>query len=184
MEKLRLRTHGVRIWLSLVVIAAAGSCLQAQGKTIHKIIVVPAPRAEVWKAWTTSQGVRSFFAPGARIETRIGGAYEVYFETTRPKGEQGTEGSRLLSFVPERMLSFEWGIPPHFKEVRKQAHTLWNRTWVVVFFRERSQPGSGPQTEIELWHEGFGDSPQWDEVRAYLDRGWDGILRRLVKLFS
>ena len=36
-------------------------------------IDVPAPLTEVWRAWTTEEGVESFFAPECNIDLRPGG---------------------------------------------------------------------------------------------------------------
>jgi uncharacterized protein YndB with AHSA1/START domain len=37
-------------------------------RSIRQETVVPAPAAEVWQAWTTAGGARTFFAPIARVE--------------------------------------------------------------------------------------------------------------------
>ncbi len=38
-------------------------------RVIVKTAVIKAPVDEVWMAWTTTEGIKSFFAPDARIET-------------------------------------------------------------------------------------------------------------------
>ena len=78
------------------------------------------------------------------------------------------------------MLAFEWGIARQFVDVRKQANTLWNRTWVVVFFKAINEG----QTEVTLYHMGLGVSDKWNEVYNFYDRGWDAILKRLNQSFA
>jgi uncharacterized protein YndB with AHSA1/START domain len=90
------------------------------GRVIRKEVKVNASVEKAWKAWTTSEGAATFFAPKARIELTLGGRYELYFDLEAPKGSQGGEGCRVLSFLPMEMLSFEWNAPPEFPEVRKQ----------------------------------------------------------------
>ena len=37
-------------------------------RRIDKTAVIEAPLSEVWRAWTTTEGVQSFFAPSAWVE--------------------------------------------------------------------------------------------------------------------
>jgi len=95
-------------------------------RVIRKETTVDAGVAEVWDAWTTPTGVRTFFAPDARLELSIGGPYELLFDQEQEPGKQGSEGCRVLSYLPHQMLSFDWNAPPQFPAIREQ------RTWVVV----------------------------------------------------
>ena len=54
----------------LILAAACGHAIAAPERMIEKQAVVGAPIAEVWKAWTTSEGVKSFFAPDAKVGGR------------------------------------------------------------------------------------------------------------------
>lgn len=63
-------------------------------------MTVPASLEAVWQAWTTEDGVCTFFAPRARIELRPGGAYEMFFALDAPSGRQGGEG------ITERLCRF------------------------------------------------------------------------------
>ena len=170
----------------LITFLALGLCFDSlwamslETRHINKKIDIQASIADVWQAWTTVEGANSFFGNDARIEMKIGRPYEIDFIMERPKGQRGTERSKLLAFVPQRMLAFEWGIARQFVDVRKQANTLWNRTWVVVFFKAINEG----QTEVTLYHMGLGVSDKWNEVYNFYDRGWDAILKRLNQSFA
>jgi len=58
-------------------------------RVLSKEIIVDAPRAEVWKRWTTVEGVTSFFAREAHLELRTGGAFEMIFLPDAPEGHRG-----------------------------------------------------------------------------------------------
>ena len=58
------------VLLMLVAVPAA-----AAERSIDKSIVVPATLDQAWDAWTTREGITSFFAPDARIEPKVGGAF-------------------------------------------------------------------------------------------------------------
>jgi uncharacterized protein YndB with AHSA1/START domain len=61
--------------LAAVCLLAASALAPAAERAIDKSIDVPASLDRVWDAWTTREGITSFFAPDARIEPRPGGAF-------------------------------------------------------------------------------------------------------------
>ena len=144
------------------------------GRVLQREVKVNAPIEQVWNAWTTNEGATRFFAPKARIELTIGGFYELYFDLEAPKGSQGGEGCRVLSFLPMEMLSFEWNAPAEFPSVRKK------HIWVVVQFN----PVSKDQTKVRLTHLGWREGEEWEKVFRYFLRAWDIVLGRLQHTFS
>lgn len=140
---------------------------------ISKSMVVPAMVDSVWEAWTTEAGVKTFFAPEARVELSIGGPYEMLFNPEAPVGSQGGEGLTVLSYLPREMLSFEWNAPPEFPKIRQQ------KTWVVVHL-----DAEGQHTRVRLAHLGFGRDDDWDRVYNYFVRAWDVVLGRLAHRFA
>ena len=62
----------------VALLAVVASCLaHAQERYIDKEVRVKAPVDAVWQAWTTTEGVKSFFAPDARVEARVDGPFEI-----------------------------------------------------------------------------------------------------------
>ncbi len=138
-------------------------------RKLVKEVVVNAPVDELWNAWTTAEGVTSFFAPKAKIELQVGGAYEVFFDVSAPQGMRGSEECRVLSFLPREMLSFEWNAPPSFGKLRGQ------KTRVVIEFDEVA----AGWTRVKLTHLGWGEGDDWDGVYDYFDQAWSGVLASL-----
>lgn len=130
--------------------------------------------SEVWKSFTTSDGIKSFLRVNADIDLRIGGKYEIYFSMEPPVGQRGSEGCRVLSFLPEKMLSFDWNAPPHFGELR------FTYTRVVIEFEEIS----AKETRVVLNHVGWGKSEKWNEVYNYFDNAWANVLAALKKSYE
>jgi uncharacterized protein YndB with AHSA1/START domain len=145
-------------------------------RDIVKEVLVAADRHDVWQVWTTSEGARTFFAPEANIVLEVGGPYELFFDTEATEGSRGSEGMKILRFVPEEMLSFEWNAPPRFVRIRRDGP----RTWVVVRFED----ADGGATRVRLAHLGWREGGQWDEVHAYFDRAWGTVLDRLTRRFE
>src|SRR5687767_9335261 len=108
----------------LVLSFAAPLC--AAERSIDKDVVVNATIDQAWDAWTTREGIITFFAPDAKIEPRVGGAFQIYIDPGAPAGQRGADEMRFLALQPKKMLSFDWNAPPHLAEARAQ------RTFVVV----------------------------------------------------
>ncbi len=143
-------------------------------KQLKKEVILNATVAEVWKKWTTTEGITSFFAPQADIELAIGGKFELYFMLDNPSGEQGSEDCKILSFLPEKMLSFSWNAPPQFPNVRKQKH------WYILEFNKQTET----ETQLQLTGLGWKDSDEWNDVYFYFDNAWTMVLNNLKKSFE
>lgn len=153
----------------------ARGCLRMQGRMIRKEVVVRASVEAVWNAWTTSEGAVTFFAPRANIGLALGGPYELYFDLDAPEGSRGSEGLKILSFLPMEMLSFEWSAPPQYPTLRKGQHT-----WVVL----QLYPIGKNEVRVRLTHLGWREGDEWDKVFRYFKRAWDIVLGRLEYMFS
>jgi uncharacterized protein YndB with AHSA1/START domain len=156
----------------LVFFSCAHAALAAE-RSIQKEVVVKAPIEAVWKAWTTSEGITSFFAPEAVVEPRPGGAFAIYMNPYAPPGLKGADDMRVLAVQAPKMLSFTWNAPPSLPEARAQ------RTYVTV----RLQPAGEGETRVTLFHGGWGDGGQWDQAYEYFDKAWSSVLEALGKRF-
>lgn len=121
---------------------------------------------EVWEAWTTPEGVKSFFAPDCKIELTVNGEYEIYFDKDAPAGSRGSEGVRIMAIQPGKMFSFNWNAPPHFRETRNQ------RTHVTLRFYSIDQK----KTRLILIQDGWGDGGEWDLTYEYFVKAWGKIV--------
>ncbi len=148
---------------------------QETDRQLRRTVVVDAPRGAVWDAWTQEDILTSWFAPYANIELRVGGKYEILFAPPdAPLNTRGGEGCRVLSFLPQEMLSFSWNAPPSLKEARKY------RSRIVLQFEDAPDGG----TQVTLTHLGFGPEPMWDEVYNDFDKAWSSVLNSLQKHFA
>lgn len=145
-----------------------------QTKVIRKSVVVPAPVADVWAAWTTPTGAQTFFAPKAKIMMRQRGPYEILFDPDAPAGLRGSEGCTVVAFKPREFLVFTWNAPPELSEARKR------HTRVEV----RLAPDGDERTKVTLSHTGWKPGAQSEEAFEYFERAWDVVLARLVQRFK
>jgi len=160
----------------LVLLAACGLPAIGTGaeRAIVKEVVVAATPQQAWDAWTTREGITSFFALDAKVEPRVGGAFAIYIDPTAEPGLKGADDMRFMALQPPKMLSFDWNAPPSLPEARQQ------RTFVVV----RIEPVADGQARVTLTHTGWGDGGEWDKAYAYFDRAWGNVLGNLKKRFE
>src|SRR5271168_688840 len=86
----------------------------APDKALIFEVEIPASRAEVWKAFTTSDGLSTWLTPGAVVDLRPGGEWTAHY----PGGKTG--GGTILSFVPEKEIVLSAMAPEQFPTVRAE----------------------------------------------------------------
>jgi uncharacterized protein YndB with AHSA1/START domain len=136
-------------------------------KMLRVEITVPAPRAEVWKAFATSEGLSTWLAPNSNVELRKGGEWMVHF----PGGSTG--GGNIVSFVPEREIVISALAPDQFPTVRAQRTT-------ARFELEDHDKG----TLVRLTQTGWKDGEEWDRAYEYLTAGNAQLLATLHHRFA
>ena len=146
----------------------------AQERAIVKEIVVKATPEVAFRTWTTSDGIKSFFAPDAHVEARPDGPFQIYINPYAQPGMKGADDMRFLAVQEPKFFSFTWNAPPSLPDARRQ------RTFVTV----RLTPVSDTETRVVLHHSGWGEGGQWDQAYAYFDRAWGNVLANLKKRFE
>lgn len=160
--------------LATLLLALATLTASASERSLDKEVVIKASLDQAWAAWTTREGITSFFAPDAEIDPRVGGAFHIHINPFAAPGSKGADDMRFLALQPRKMLSFDWNAPPSLPEVRQQ------RTFVVVRF----EPVDDKTTRVRLHHVGWGEGGEWDKAYAYFDKAWGNVLGNLQKRFD
>src|SRR5882757_2280244 len=68
----------------------------ASGKVLILELTIPAPLSDVWKAFSTSDGLMTWLTPSATVDLRPGGDWICHF----PGGSTG--GGTIVSFVTQQ----------------------------------------------------------------------------------
>lgn len=144
--------------------------------------MVAGAREEVFRAYTTNAGWKSFFDKDTNIEAFPGGPFEIYMGNTAPVGQRGSEGCKVLSIVPNEMFSYTWNAPPKFEFARQ------NHTWVVVTFTSISPT----LTKVKARHLGFEEraakhpehADEFVQCRAYFSKAWPKVFGALKAKFD
>lgn len=166
---------GVKMKILACALLIGWSCLAgAAERGIDAEATVNAGIDAVWQAWTTTDGIKTFFAPDGRVELGVDGPFEIYFDPLAEPGLRGADGMRILAFQAPTMLSFTWNAPPHLAQARKQ------RTHVTV----RLELAGTGQTRVSLRHVGWGTGGEWDQTYAYFSKSWPAVLANLKQRFD
>lgn len=131
-------------------------------RVISREILIDASVATVWDAWTTEAGIKSFFSSNCKIEARVGGPIEIYFDMEASPGNRGSEGCVFPALQENRMIFFTWNALPHLPEIRKQ------RTYVTLYL----DVVNSRQTQLQFYNGGYGFGGEWDAVFEYFQNAW------------
>lgn len=146
--------------------AVAAPATGDTGRMLRIEVTVPATRAEVWKAFSTSEGLSTWLAPGAVVDLRPGGEWMVHFPNS------SSAGGNIVSFVPNKEIVIAALAPEQFPTVRAQRTT-------AKF--ELEDHGRG--TLVRLTQTGWKDGDEWDRAYEYLTAGNAQLLATLHKRF-
>src|ERR1700683_5570017 len=127
---------------------------------------VPASRAAVWRAFTTSEGLSTWLTPGAVVDLRKGGEWTAHY----PGGKTG--GGTILDFTPEKELVLSAMAPEKFPTVRAE------RTTAKFEFIAK-----GDSTRVRLVQTGWKHGEEWDKAYDYLASGNAELLETLLRRF-
>ena len=145
--------------------AQAPAMPASPGKALVIELTIPAPRAAVWEAFTTSEGLSTWLTPGAVVDLRPGGEWTAHFPGS-------TGGGTILSFIPQQELVLSALAPDKFPTVRA------TRTRAVFHFESR-----GDSTLVRLTQTGWQDGPEWTAAYEYLTVGNAQLLATLHRRF-
>jgi uncharacterized protein YndB with AHSA1/START domain len=129
-------------------------------------VTIPATRAAVWRAFTTSEGLSTWLTPGAVVDLRKGGEWTAHF----PGGKTG--GGTILDFVTEQEITIAAMAPEQFPQVRAQR--------TMARFQLVAQ---GESTVVRLVQTGWKSGEEWDRAYDYLARGNAQLLETLRRRF-
>jgi uncharacterized protein YndB with AHSA1/START domain len=161
--------------LILVAVVALGGSASAQEHIVHEGIIDASVR-EVWKAYTTKEGLESWMVAHADIALEVGGTMRTHYDPKGSLGDPKTIENTILSYEPERMLSLKVSRTPAGFPFPNAIKTMWT----VVYF----EPISPLKTRLREVSLGFGDDDESRKMREFFDRGNAATLAQLQKHFS
>jgi len=138
--------------------------------------VVDAPVAEVWKVWTTKDGIESWMVAKTDINLAIGGLWRTSYSKDSNLDDDTSIHHAILAYDPGRLFSFRTVKPPKgFPFPSALA-----KTWVAVYF----EPASEAKTRVTIRMLGYTQDDESQKMRAFFERGNRITMESLVKRFQ
>lgn len=141
-------------------------------RSLLQEVLVEAPVADVWNAYTTSEGWMGWAAPLAEVDLRVGGLIRTHYQPGAAIGDAGTNTLHILSYVPQQLLILQAELEDRWPDVMKEdAEHLMN----VIIFEELGKE----RTRIRSYGVGYRDSPAYDELLGFFAPANEGLFRKL-----
>ena len=158
-----MKQNNIFILVVTTLIFFGVSFVRANDSHVVQSSEIDADINEVWKAFTTKEGTKLWWAPLVEIDFTVGGKIKSNYNPKGKIGDANTIENTILSFDPKRMISirptkFPVGFP--FVEAAKKQ-------WTVFYFQEISST----RTNVTLVGLGYTDDEQSRKLREFFVAG-------------
>jgi uncharacterized protein YndB with AHSA1/START domain len=176
--------------LALMLCAATASAALAAGvadtsyaapdgaRVLRHEIVVPASTTDVYRAFTTAEGWRTWAVPFAQLtpDLSVGAIMETSYNPAAKPGDANNIKNKVLAFIPDRLFAFHAvQAPQGFKHA-----DLLARIFTVAEF----EPVDANHTRIKLSMLGYGSGPGFDALYAHFAKGNAWTAQKLIERFE
>ena len=167
--------------LQSIAVAAPGvddlSSTAADGtRTLRQSVVVAAPLAAVWTAFTTTDGYVSWAMPVASVDFRVGGTIEASYVRGAKLGDTNNIRNEIIAYAPERMFAIRnRNAPP---DAPFDVGTFQSLHTVVLFDDE-----GGSRTRVTIVQPGYGAGEKFAKLWSFFEWGNGATLAALRDRF-
>ena len=164
------------LWILTVALVSCGMANAADAPPLVHTGVVEASLDNVWAAFTTTAGIKSWMVPHADIELKVGGKMRTHYDKNGTLGDENSIENTILSFDPKRMLSIKATKAPKNFPFKKSIEGMWT----VIYFEAMG----AKQTKLTIVGLGFCDDEESQKLRRHFDAGNAYTLKKLQKRFA
>ncbi len=145
-------------------------------RVLQQSVVVNASLEEVWKTFTTSEGLRTFVAPVITVELKTGGDWFANYKVGAKVGDPGTIHNTVLNYLPMEMFSIKIGLTEFFPKELRDANSLFE----VITFKEVGPQQVRVTSSVVGWQKGA----DWDKTYEFFRRGDEATFKALLWRFQ
>jgi len=139
-------------------------------------VVVKAPVAKVWEAYTTSKGIESWMVSTGTVDLKIGGKYRTSYQKKSPLTGDDVIENTILAFDPLHMVTIQNTRAPKKFPFTKALQELWT----VIYF----ESVDSAHTKVTCRMNGFSTEPDSQKCKGFFRSGNQEELDWLVKKFA
>lgn len=133
--------------------------LSAQDSRVEDEFQIEASVDQVWDAFTTPEGLKSWVAPLADVDFRVGGKWRANYNEDGKLGDETTIENTILCYDPKRMISLKATRFPQGFEFEEAA----KETWSIFYFESMGES----KTKITIVGLGYNDTEASKKMRAF-----------------
>ncbi len=130
-------------------------------RTLQHEVVINAPVAIVWKAYTDTAEYRRWGAPVSAIDLRTGGSLEASPDPSIKLGERDTIRHRIVAYLPEKLIVFQ---NEHVPRMLPHGELLQQTVTII-----RYEPLGPGRTRVILSSTGWKDAPEWNGLYRFFE---------------
>ena len=164
------------VLLPFLICGAALRGTQTLPTPLEHQAIVGAPVGDVWRAYTTTEGLKSWMVAEGSINLKIGGLMKTAYKRGTTLDGPDAIVNKILSLDPERMITIQCVHPPAKFPYKSATEKLWT----VIYF----EPVGESQTRVTCRMLGFDASAESEKVRGFFQTGNQQELDALVKHFE
>jgi uncharacterized protein YndB with AHSA1/START domain len=138
--------------------------------------VVDAPVSDVWKAFTTTEGIKSWMVAEGDIDLRIGGKMRTAYAAGTDLGGPNAIENTIIAYDPERMLTIQNTKAPEIFPFKKAI----SQVWTVIYF----EPVGKEKTKVTVRMLGYRAEDEFVQMRRFFMDGNQQTIDELVKHFG
>ena len=161
---------------ALLGVAGVLSSILLQAPSVDPVVttgIVNAPVAEVWKVWTTKEGIESWMVAKTEFELRVGATWKTSYSKDSTLDDDAAIHHTILAYDPDRMFSFRTiKTPKNFPFPNAIA-----KTWTVVYL----EAVGDRQTRVTVRMLGYTDDEESQKMRTFFERGNQQTLDSLIE---
>lgn len=148
-----------------------------QERVLRTEAIVPASPKDVWKAFTTVEGLKTWIAPVVAIDMRTGGSISTHYDKTATIGSPGTIRLGIENYLEGELITLKVKLAKQFGEkVCAEDQDLQEIIQIV--------PWAGGGTKVISSMVGWGTGKEWDNAFGFFAKGNEWTYKQLVKSFA
>jgi uncharacterized protein YndB with AHSA1/START domain len=145
-------------------------------KVLQLSIIVPATVKEVWKLFTTDEGLEKWIAPVAKIDMKIGGSIRTNYDSNKTVDDSSSIKLDIINYIEYEMLTLKVNLNNSFPaEAKKEDKNLQE---ILQFVKVGEH-----ETKIISTMVGWGQGSHWDKAYSFFEKGNVWTYKEILKLF-
>ncbi|MGN6163199.1 MAG: SRPBCC domain-containing protein [Flavisolibacter sp.] len=145
-------------------------------KVLQLSIVVPAEKAQVWKLFTTEEGLKKWIAPVVKLNMKTGGFIRTNYDKTKTADDSSSIQLGIINYIENELITLKVNLNNNFAaDVKADDKNLQE----ILRFVDM---GNG-KTKIISTMVGWGNTDNWNKTYAFFEKGNDWTFKEMLKLF-